>query len=180
MTIKEKIIEFLGKRLRFTANLMELYRMRINHSSLRSQLSRMVKDGSLRRIDQGVYQFIKLYRMFRHTKRIFDTHVKKPIRKFDLDVESTSEGFVPANLSIQELESVVNPHLEDETMNILSENGIYIPQERIDFQVIGSEWLEATRSTYKKTHDVELVLINNVGKRYKFEGYFRVMENEYN
>ena len=179
MTISEKIINFLRNRLAFTSTLNEMYRMRINRSSLRSSLSRMTKKGILKRIDDGIYKLEFLYRLFRHSKRIFDTHSRKPINKFDLDVEATSEGFVPYHLSISDVESVVNPHLEDETLYILSENGVYLIEERVDWKVTGSEWLDTTRATYKKTHEVEVILVNQTGKRYKFDGSFKVNEDEY-
>ena len=150
-------------------------------SSIRSALSRGVGKGKFERVEKGVYFYdvdIKKYQMFRHAKRIYDTNKKNPNHPFDIDLELTCEGLAPVSWKIDDIEAIVNPMLLDRSLEILDEEGIFLFEEIISFNVIGSEWMLSQKtSEYNDVWNVEIKLVNNTGVHYTFAGYFFVEES---
>jgi len=181
MTIADDIMRSISRSLNATATTMDLIDRLDNRKpgSVRSALSRLVKKGTLDRIERGVYRVKQLYRMLRHTKRIIETSSVSPLRDFDLDIETTSEGFVPTWKSLEEIEAVLNPKLIDETLAILNEEGVFLLEERVTFSIMGSEFLNQRAPRYDPKHEVEVVMVNNSGVRYVFRGSYNVRLKEY-
>lgn len=178
MTIALEIMKFLSRSLDFTSSTASIQdkieSIGYRPGSARSSLSSLVKGGALERIERGIYKIKELYREFRHTKRIKETHTKNPVRSYDLDVEATSEGLVPSWLSIRKIENILNPELIDETLTLLSEHGFFIAVEKVEFEIMGSEWLERIEGKFDPFHQVEVIVINNTGTRYLYHGGFNV------
>ena len=192
MTVRDEIQEiYLSEQDPFLT-LQDLYRKLpgINESSIRSALHRGRKDGEFERADEGVYFFdyenyedqlreeaeteIPIFKLYRHAKRIIDTHKKSPARNYDLDIEMTCEGYAPVKWSIQEIDDIVNPKLVARSLEVLNINGIYLAASEINFIVIGSEWRDKTIKHLEREWDVEVKLVNNVGSQYTFKGEFYV------
>ena len=173
-------MKILSRSLAFTST-TKILQDKIDYKagSVRSALSRLVKSGSLERIERGIYKVKELYRMFRHTKRIKETSTKNPMRSYDLDVEATSEGLVPSWVTIKDIERVLNPELIDETLKLLFQHGFFLMQERVTFEIMGSELLDRFESIFEPFHDVEVVVINNVGTRYLYTGGFDVRVKDF-
>ena len=181
MTIADEVMAYMARLLDYTASVSEL-RDRFPDmipGSLRSALSRLAKKGILDRVERGIYKVKQIYRMFRHTKRIVETSTKNPQRTWDLDVEATSEGLAPSWKSINEIEKILNPELIDATIEELSRHGFFLIEDRVTFEIKGSEWLDKREVKYNHIHDVEIIVINNVGSRYIYQTDFTVRLKEY-
>ena len=145
------MLDILRSSFNFTASLQEIYSKFVDltknqRGSIRSAASRLTKKGSIVRIEKGVYKLERFFRKFQHTKRVHETHVVKPINKFDFqEIEATSTGLVPItsdenfiiekfllskrvpkalrklfNKIADRFEIVINPLLIDEAMRILA------------------------------------------------------------
>src|SRR5437899_721708 len=155
MTQAETIIKYLMDALNFTATLGELYEnLRIPHSSVRRVLSELTKRGITSRPSRGTYRFLKVYQKILHTKRVIDTYTKKPQHRYDVDIETTSIGYVPAWISLKEVEQVLNPKLISATIEQLGYEGIFLPDDDrlIEFKIMGTETRPGMQSYYTNTH----------------------------
>ncbi len=211
MRWQELVLTELRKSFDFTASTMELYPLidavsKNERGAARSALSRLTRKGIIERISRGTYRLLELFRLFRHTKRVVETHRKNAQRSYNLDIETTSEGFVPITAFenavinrakhsrfargaarkmeleiITRIEKIVNPQLIDETMRILATEGMFIGfgLTEIEFNVTGSEFKRELSPEYDPNHDVEVILINDVGQRYVFVGNFHILEHEF-
>lgn len=151
----------------------------LKKGSIRSALSRMVRKGVIDRISKGKYELQEfLYKRYRHAKRIYDTHKKNPLHNFDLDIELDCEGVAPADLTVKEIEDVVNPKLLDRGLEILDEEGIYLYEEIIDFSVVGTEMLQDKIKEYDSSWIVN-VKMTTQSNTYFFEGFMEVAESEW-
>lgn len=216
----ELVLTELRGALDFTLTTMDIYPLIdaitvSNKGAVRSALSRLAKKNIIERISRGTYRLLTLFRLFRHTKRVVETHRTKKQRSYNLDIEATSEGFVPvradenriinvakfsktilarqAALKIMEeiikrVEKVINPKLIEETMRLLASTdpsiflGFTASEDalsEVEFQITGSEFKRDLSADYQSNHDVEVILINDVGARYVFTGNFFVTEGEY-
>jgi len=214
----ELLLIELRKSLDFTLTTMDLYPLidaitKSNKGAVRSALSRLTKRNIIERIDRATYRLLTINRLFRHTKRVVETHRANPQRNFNLDIEATSQGFVPITASenaiinrakhsrlsrrsaisimneiIKRIEKIINPHLIEETMRLLASTdpSIFLGFTggddsgfEVEFQITGSEFKRELNPQYEVNHDVEVILINDVGARYVFTGNFFVLEREY-
>lgn len=181
MTLQDIILKTFERFGNNTLTNKEIYELNplLNKGSIRSALSRMKKKGILESAGRATVEIKNFYKKIRHAKRIFDTHKKNPQRAFDVDLELTCEGFAPMDLTLPQIEKVVNPKLLDRGLELLSENGMSLFEEIIDFSVIGTEELQETSNEYNDTWEVEVKLVNNSGTQYLFNGYMSVAESEY-
>jgi len=144
------VLDILRSALERTATTQEIYATMVEltdsqKGSIRSALSRLAKKGIISRIERGKYKLELFFRKFRHTKRVIETHVTRPQNKYDIDIESTSNGLVPVtsdedffitkflmskrvakalrkkfNFITSKFEAVINPLLIEESMRILA------------------------------------------------------------
>ncbi len=176
--IKESASNANEKRL----SLQEIYQLNqiLNRNSIRSSLRRAVKNKQIFRYKNGDFRFKKIeYQEFLHAKRIYDTYKSDVKHAFDLDLEFTCKGYAPNDLSISQIESIVNPKLLDAALLILNHEGIYLFEQIIEFRVTGSEWMTSKKREYDNTWYVEVKMINNVGVNYTFHGSFNVEKSEW-
>ncbi len=181
MTISDLLVKTFERE---GSNLLETHEFYdanqlVSKSSIRSALSRMTKKGLIERIDRGLYEIKELFKKFRHAKRIFDTHKKNPTHEFDIDLEITCEGLAPHYMTPEQVGDIVNPMLLDRSLEILNDEGIFLFEEIIDFNVIGTEDLGQTSLTYDNLWMVEVKMVNNVGSQYMFDGSMYVNESEW-
>lgn len=183
MSIKNEIIKLFQKEQSPFLILDDLYKAfpLYQKSSIRSALSRGKKAGIFDSPDKGVYfhDYEVQWMIYRHSKHIYDTHSTKPQRAFDLDLELTCEGAAPTNLSINQIDAIVNPKLLIRSLEILEHNGIILKEGDIDYNVMGSEWKDQTTEPKINEWTVEIRMINNVGAQYVFTGEFYIQGNEW-
>lgn len=164
-------------------HLHEIYRLNplVTKSSIRSAISRAVSKGQLEAVGDQVYfyDYKPTYQEFLHAKRIYDTNKQHAKHSFDIDLEMTCIGFAPVNLSIREIEDIVNPKLLDRSLEILDDEGIYLFEAIIDFRVTGSEWKNKKKETFDNNWIVEIKMVNNIGVHYIFTGNFYLEESEW-
>lgn len=181
MTLQDQLIQTYHS---VGSNLLETHEFYqknplLSKGSIRSALSRMRKKGIIERIDRGVYLLKEIYKRYRHAKRIYDTHKKNPGHDFDLDIEMTAEGLAPIDLTLKEIEDVVNPMLLDRGLEILDEEGIHLYEEMIDFVVVGTQELGGQTESYDSNWSVEVKVVNSSGEVYSFNGFMDVVESEW-
>lgn len=188
MSIKNKIIEVFNNEqspfltLDFIYDSLPLYQK----SSVRSALSRGVKKDIFQRVEKGVYFYdfetIQEFVKYRHLKRIYDTHSKKPRNQWTdiMDAELSAEGYSPLEMTNEDIDALINPKLLEKGIDIMVSEGIYIYQEILDFNVQGSEKLDYDIiKIYDPTWNVEVKFTNNLGVQYLWTGNFEVMEHEW-
>ena len=186
MTIKDLILKAISEQIDPTVVFenRELYQLfpLIPKSSIRSALSRMVKNEEIDKIDRGLYSAENIkpqYQKYQHTKRIRDTHSVKPIHEYNLDIEGTITGYAATELSFEQIDKVVNPILVQEILKIISMLGVYLIGETVEFNIMGSEWLFAKSDTFNEIWDVEVKMVNKEGNFYSESSFVSIGEAEF-
>lgn len=147
-------------------------------------------DGEVRLTKYG-FKALAKYRMYRHSKRLIDTHSKNPKNRWDaskMDLELTCEGLAPLDANHNTVDAVVNPKMVSAALSELANNGMLLvsgmgpgdsPFGYNEWKVVGGEWLDVVAKTWDRYWAVEIELINNVGKRYTFHTRFAVRVKDF-
>lgn len=196
--IAQDIIKVLGQALDFILRRREIIEQTgLTQSQVHNALYRMKLKGWVDghstnpQIPRGFWKLKKLYRKFRHIKRIVETRQSKKRREWNCDCEATSEGFVPyigqplpperpAESFTTKYGGIINPKLELAMLEVLGRNGIVLTDrwtsiEPTDtprffrvpkFSIEGSEWLDEISAEFDPKHEVEVVFQNDIGVIY--------------
>lgn len=183
MSIKNEIIKLFQKEQSPFLILDDLYKAfpLYQKSSIRSALSRGKKAGIFDSPDKGVYfhDYEVEWKIYRHSKHIYDSHGEDVQREFDIDVEISCEGAAPTNLTMEQIDRIVNPKLLTRAVEIMQTQGIYLQEKDLDYNVMGSEWKDAVKEPSINEWDVEIRMINNLGSHYTFKGELYVRASEW-
>lgn len=176
ITQRDKIISAISNALNRTMTLEELYKHfpEIPKPSVRRVVNTETKNKVLERVQKAVYKLKKFYNETLHTKRIKETKTVKPIHEWDADLEATAIGLTPNWVTISKIESILNPKLITAVIDKIGKEGIFLAEERVRFNIMGTEIKERTETRYNSRFDVTIDFVNNVGVEYQFKTHFYV------
>lgn len=162
MAIKDKILKILIDNPNISMSDLYTHFPSFSKSSVRSALSRGRRAGLFDRVDYGVYVTKKKkYKKVRIALRIKGTNKKKVQNKFkNVDVEMTSEGYVPSDLSYDEIIRKMDYDITDTGLFGLQKIGVYLDERYIDFDVYGIQELGLETNRYVPTWKQETIFSN--------------------
>lgn len=158
----------------------------INRSSFYRVMNKLEQFGIIQVDRSGRYNkytVIGLYRKFRYTLRIVETHKPKKRNTWGSkgeDVEATVEGYAPINMSADQIRALQRDKLYYSMRNVLTTKSppvLAIPERFISVEDMESRGISGVEfgeivNTYKKDFDVEVKFTNSQGKIYnRYDGF---------
>lgn len=159
----------------------------LNRPHLIRTWRKLLKQKKIRLTKTGFYVTNK-YRMYRHAKRLVDTHSVNPKNRWDsekMDLELTCEGTAPMRCTMAEVDAVVNPKMVTAALKALAREGIMLvgPGDVgfgfTDWNVTGSQWLGEVRKVHAPRWEVEIKFVNNVAAHYTWRTHFYARVKEF-
>lgn len=177
MTIYIQLANYLADQLDFTANMTDFYSIypQASKGTVRKTISRAYQKGLLLKIQRGTYKLNRTYREIIHTKKQFESHHQGKKHSWDgQDIETSCVGIAPAWIDIHTIEKTLNPILLQATWNELGLAGFTFQIERVEFNIMGTQWRNKNTGTYNPRYELSVEVTNNIGQKYTFTNTFIV------